>query len=154
MVKQSYAEFLPRFTKSKKVVFTNGVFDLLHIGHIKYLKNASENGDCLIVGLNSNSSVKQLNKIGKRPIIDEIERAEILSCLYFVDLVIIFREKTPEKLIIDIKPDIYIKGGDYKIEDLPEAYIVKSYGGQVIPGFWVKGKSSTTIIAKLETSID
>ena len=97
----------------------------MHIGHIRYLKNAAENGDCLIIGLNSNSSVKQLNKIGKRPIIDETERAEILSCLYFVDLVIIFNDKIPEKLIKDIKPDIYIKGADYKIDDLPEANIVK-----------------------------
>ena len=126
----------------------------MHIGHIRYLKNAAENGDCLIIGLNSNSSVKQLNKIGKRPIIDETERAEILSCLYFVDLVIIFNDKIPEKLIKDIKPDIYIKGADYKIDDLPEANIVKSYGGQVIPGFWVKGKSSTTIVSKFEISID
>ena len=102
IIKKSYVKFLKDLTKNKKIVFTNGVFDLLHIGHIKYLKNAANNGNCLIVGLNSNSSVKQLNKSEHRPIVNEIERAEVLSCLYFVDYVIIFNEKTPEKVINDI----------------------------------------------------
>jgi rfaE bifunctional protein nucleotidyltransferase chain/domain len=149
IIKKSYVKFLKDLTKNKKIVFTNGVFDLLHIGHIKYLKNAANNGNCLIVGLNSDSSVKQLNKSEHRPIVNEIDRAEVLSCLYFVDYVIIFNEKTPEKLINDIQPDIYIKGGDYKVESLPETNIVRAYGGQVIAGLFVEGKSSTAIIKKL-----
>ena len=149
-INKSYEELIDDLAKIKKIVFTNGVFDILHIGHIKYLNTAAEKGNYLIVGLNSDLSVKKLNKVGKRPIINEVERAKILSCLYFVDLVIVFNEKTPEKLIKDIEPDIFIKGGDYRVKDLPEAQLVKSYGGKVIKGLFVEGKSSTGIISNLK----
>lgn len=145
----SFKELLNDFMKCSKVVLTNGVFDILHIGHVEYLKKASTYGDFLIVGLNSNTSVKKLNKIGDRPIIDQDDRAKILSCLYFVDLVIIFNEANPEELIKTIKPNIYIKGGDYDIKNIPEAQLVKSYGGEIIKGMYVEGKSSSLIISKL-----
>ena len=151
-LKQNYNDFLSDLKNYPRIVFTNGVFDLLHIGHIRYLKNAAQKGDILIVGINSNSSVKKLNKKGDRPIIDETERAEIISSLYFVNFAIIFNEKNPKKLIQDIKPEIFVKGGDYKIESLEEAKIVKSYGGQVVIGLLVEGRSTTSIISKLATS--
>jgi D-glycero-beta-D-manno-heptose 1-phosphate adenylyltransferase len=153
LIDTGYNDFLKTLDMNNKIVFTNGVFDLLHAGHIRYLKNASDNGDFLIVGVNSNVSVNKLNKVGKRPIIDELERAEILSCLFFVDIVIIFDETTPAKLIKSIKPNIYVKGGDYEIDNLPETKVVESYGGKVIKGIFVEGKSSTVIISKINSTI-
>ena len=147
----SYKELPNDLIPDGKIVFTNGVFDILHIGHVEYLKNAATYGDFLIVGLNSNTSVKKLNKIGDRPIFDQDDRAKILSSLYFVDLVIIFNEVNPEKLIKTIKPNIYIKGGDYDIKNIPESQLVKSYGGEIIKGMYVNGKSSTSIISQLYT---
>jgi len=145
----SYKELLNNLTPDSKIVFTNGVFDILHIGHVEYLKNAAAYGDFLIVGLNSNLSVKKLNKASERPIVDEDDRAKILSCLYFVDLVIIFNEANPEELIKNIKPSIYIKGGDYDVENIPETDLVQSYGGVIKKGLYVKGKSSSLIISQL-----
>jgi len=131
--------------RGKKVVFTNGCFDILHIGHIKYLKKAKSFGDILVVGLNSDSSVKKL-KGKNRPVFSQNERAEILSSLEFVDFVVIFNEDTPEKLISIIKPDIHVKGGDYKAGGLPEANIVKSYGGKIKIVKFIPGYSTTNII--------
>lgn len=148
LLKVSYSSFIKEICNNQIKVFTNGVFDILHVGHIRYLKQASSFGN-LIVAINSNASVKRLNKVGQRPIVDELERAEIVSSLYFVNYVIIFQEDTPQSLIKEIKPDFYIKGGDYNIEDLPENKLVQSYGGKILKGLLVDGKSTTNIIKKL-----
>ena len=132
----------------KKVVFTNGVFDILHVGHLTYLEEARDLGDVLVVGVNSDSSVKT-NKGDKRPINPEKFRAEMLLGLKFVDFTVIFDEKTPENLLNLLKPDIHVKGGDYKKVALPETKIVESYGGEVIILNFVEGKSTTNIIEKI-----
>lgn len=138
--------------QNKKIVFTNGCFDILHIGHVRYLQSAKKLGDILVVGLNSDKSVKKL-KGEKRPVFPQDVRAEILSSLWFVDYVIIFDEDTPEKLILELKPDIQAKGGDYKIEDIPERKTVESYGGRVVILPFEKGYSTTEIIKKLKEII-
>ncbi|WP_408634693.1 D-glycero-beta-D-manno-heptose 1-phosphate adenylyltransferase [Pseudoleptotrichia goodfellowii] len=132
----------------KKTVFTNGVFDILHIGHLTYLEEARNLGDVLIVGVNSDASVK-VNKGDKRPINSEKNRAEMLSGLKFVDYTVIFDEKTPEKLLDLLKPDIHVKGGDYKKEDLPETKIVEKNGGEVKILSFVDSFSTTDIINKI-----
>ena len=132
----------------KKVVFTNGCFDILHAGHVTYLTEAKRQGDILIVGVNSDSSVKRL-KGETRPINSEYDRAFVLDALKSVDYTVIFEEDTPEELIACLKPSIHGKGGDYKKEDLPETKIVESYGGEVIILNFVEGKSTTNIIEKI-----
>ena len=133
---------------NKKVVFTNGCFDILHVGHVRYLKVAKALGDVLIVGLNTDASVKRL-KGNDRPINNEADRAEVLLALESVDHVVLFGEQTAENLIAEVKPNIYVKGGDYTLETLPEAKIVQSYGGLVefIP--MVAGRSTTNVINKI-----
>ena len=137
--------------ENKKIVFTNGCFDILHVGHVRYLKESAKFGDVLIVGLNSDSSVKKL-KGDSRPINNEKDRAEILSALYFVDYIVIFEDSTPEKLLDLIKPDIYTKGADYTLETLPEAKTVLKNGGKVEFINLVQGKSTTNIIKKTQNS--
>ena len=137
--------------ENKTIVFTNGCFDILHVGHVRYLKESAKYGDILIVGLNSDSSVKKL-KGESRPINNENDRAEILSALYFVDYIVIFDENTPENLLDEIKPDIYTKGADYTIETLPEAKTVLKNGGKVEFINLVEGKSTTNIIKKTQNS--
>lgn len=132
----------------KKVVFTNGVFDILHVGHLTYLEEARELGDVLIVGVNSDRSVKT-NKGDKRPINPEKNRAEMLLGFKFVDFTVIFDEKTPENLLDLLKPDIHVKGGDYKKEDLPETEIVEKNGGEVKILSFVDNISTTEIINKI-----
>ena len=132
----------------KKTVFTNGVFDILHIGHLTYLEEARNLGDVLIVGVNSDASVK-VNKGDKRPINSQKNRAEVLWGLKFVDYTVIFDEKTPEKLLDLLKPDIHVKGGDYKKEDLPETKIVEKNGGEVKILSFVDSFSTTDIINKI-----
>ena len=132
----------------KKVVFTNGVFDILHVGHLTYLEEARELGDVLIVGVNSDKSVKT-NKGDKRPINPEKNRAEMLLGLKFVDFTVIFDEKTPENLLDLLKPDIHVKGGDYKKEALPETEIVEKNGGEVKILSFVDNISTTEIINKI-----
>ena len=131
--------------EGKKVVFTNGCFDLLHIGHIKYLQKAKELGDVLIVGVNSDDSVKEM-KGKERPFFPEEERVQILAALECVDYITVFPECLPNKLIEILKPDVHVKGGDYQPEELPEAKIVESYGGKVVIVDEVKGKSTTELI--------
>ncbi|MFH1454335.1 MAG: D-glycero-beta-D-manno-heptose 1-phosphate adenylyltransferase [Armatimonadota bacterium] len=132
-----------------KIVFTNGCFDILHVGHISYLEKAKSYGDTLIIGLNSDLSVKKLK--GKdRPLFSQKERAKALSGLVSVDYVIIFNEDTPEKLIGELKPDIHVKGGDYTPGELPEAKIVAMYGGKVKIVKYIPGFSTTNIIKKLK----
>ena len=132
IIRETLAEDLKKLkTDGKKIVFTNGCFDILHIGHIRYLQDAREYGDILIVGVNSDSSVKKL-KGDDRPINSEIQRVEVLTALECVDYVVLFNEDTPIETILLLKPDIHIKGGDYKINDLPETAHVESYGGKVV----------------------
>jgi len=133
--------------KGKKIVFTNGCFDILHVGHVRYLKEAKALGDILILGLNSDCSVKSL-KGSNRPINNESDRAEVLSALKAIDYVVIFDEKTAENIVGEVKPDIYAKGGDYSIDTLPEAKIVAEHGGKTVLLQLVDGKSSTNIINK------
>ena len=133
----------------KKIVFTNGCFDLLHVGHIRYLAQAKRLGDFLIIGLNSDSSVKELK--GKdRPINSFDDRATLLSAIESVDLVIMFEEQTPENLIKDIVPDILVKGGDYNIEDIVGYQTVMQNGGQVKTLSFYDGYSSTNYINKIK----
>ena len=120
-----------KFKQARKtVVFANGCFDLLHVGHIRYLEGARSLGDLLIVGLNSDESVRQL-KGPERPLMAEGDRAEILSAISFVDYIVIFGEPNAERLLLQIQPDIHCKGTDYTLENVPEREVVLSYGGKV-----------------------
>ncbi|MDF2572351.1 MAG: D-beta-D-heptose 1-phosphate adenylyltransferase [Sporomusa sp.] len=132
----------------KTVVFTNGCFDILHAGHVRYLNGARALGDCLIVGLNSDESVRCL-KGPTRPVNAQDDRAEVLAGLRAVDYVVVFEEKTAENIVAEVKPDIYAKGGDYHIEDLPESKIVEAYGGNIVLIPEVEGRSSSNIIKKI-----
>ena len=132
----------------KKIVFTNGCFDILHVGHIRYLAQAKKLGDFLIIGLNSDSSVREL-KGENRPINSLEDRATLLSAIESVDLVIMFEEQTPENLIKDIVPDILVKGGDYNIEDIVGYQTVIQNGGQVKTLSFYDGYSSTNYIDKI-----
>jgi glycerol-3-phosphate cytidylyltransferase len=132
----------------KKVVFTNGCFDIIHSGHVKYLQESKKLGDILIIGLNSDESVRKL-KGNSRPINNENDRAIVLSELKSVDYVTIFNDNTPYKLIEAIIPDILTKGGDYTEENIVGADIVKLNGGKVVVINFVDGKSTTNIIEKM-----
>ncbi len=134
--------------RGETVVFTNGCFDLLHAGHIRYLKSSQALGDCLVVGVNSDASVRRL-KGENRPILDQKERAEILSDLSFVDYVVIFDEDTPLGLIETIRPDVLTKGADYEPHEVVGAEIVRAYGGRVELIELVEGKSTTGIIGRI-----
>ena len=135
------------------IVFTNGCFDILHVGHIRYLRKAASLGDRLVLALNSDSSVKKLK--GKaRPFVPEAERLEMLAALEMVDYLILFSEIDARQLLEEIEPQIYVKGGDYRIEDLPEAETVYNYGGKIVLVTEVKGKSTTNIIKKIRQSKD
>lgn len=135
--------------QGKKIVFTNGCFDILHVGHVRYLTESACYGDILIVGLNSDSSVKRL-KGKNRPVNNQNDRAEVLSALEIVDFVVIFEEDTPENLITEIQPDVYTKGADYTLDTLPEAGAVLKYGGKVEFINLVEGKSTTNTINKIK----
>ena len=132
----------------RRVVFTNGCFDILHAGHVRYLNAARAAGDVLVLGLNSDASVRRL-KGESRPINGEEDRAEVLAGLAAVDYVVIFDEPTAEPLVELLKPDVYVKGGDYTVERLPEARIVASYGGETVLIPEVPGRSSTNMIKKI-----
>lgn len=136
-------------SENKTIVFTNGCFDILHAGHVRYLKESKSKGDVLIVGLNSDSSIKKI-KGESRPINNEQDRIEVLSALENVNYIIVFNETTPVKLLDKIKPDIYTKGADYTIETLPEADTVIKNGGRVEFIKLVEGKSTTKIIDKIK----
>jgi rfaE bifunctional protein nucleotidyltransferase chain/domain len=135
-------------SEGKRVVFTNGVFDLLHIGHITYMAKASELGDKLIIGLNSDSSVKRI-KGDDRPVNDQDSRAALLAALFFVDAIVLFEEDTPLNLISTLLPDILVKGADYAIENIVGAKEVIANGGEVKTIDFVEGYSSTSIIQKM-----
>lgn len=142
------ANFCENLRREKKIVFTNGCFDIIHAGHVRYLTAAKNFGDVLIVGLNTDESVRKL-KGASRPINSQDDRAEVLLGLKAVDHVIFFGEQTAENLIAAVKPDVYVKGGDYTLETLPEAKIVQSYGGRVEFVNLVAGRSTTKIVEKI-----
>lgn len=132
------------------IVFTNGCFDILHIGHLQTLMQAQQEGTRLIVGLNSDDSVRRL-KGETRPINTELERAQMLAALRCVEAVIIFPEDTPNTVLEALKPDVHVKGGDYRIEDLPEAEIVKKNGGRIAIINLVPNRSTTALIEKTKS---
>ena len=132
----------------QQVVFTNGCFDILHAGHVRYLQEARALGDCLVLGLNTDASVQRL-KGPSRPINNELDRAEVVGALACVDYVVLFGEQTAENLIAKVRPAVYVKGGDYTLETLPEAKIVQSYGGRVHFVEMVPGRSTTNVIKKI-----
>jgi rfaE bifunctional protein nucleotidyltransferase chain/domain len=132
----------------KRIVLTNGVFDLLHTGHVRYLYEAKALGDLLIVGLNSDASTRAL-KGANRPIVPEQERAELLQALKPVNAVVPFDEPTAHALIQALKPDVYVKGGDYGDHEPPEAPAVRAYGGEVRIVQLVEGRSSTDLVAAI-----
>ena len=132
---------------NKKIVFTNGCFDIIHVGHIAYLKKARLLGDALVIGLNSDSSVRAIKGIA-RPINREADRATVLAAMYFVDYITIFSDPTPERLIRQISPDVLAKGADWKIRDIVGADFVRSYGGKIARIPYIKGYSTTAVIEK------
>lgn len=137
--------------KDKKIVFTNGCFDILHLGHIDYLSKAADLGNILILGLNTDASVKKI-KGKNRPITDEKSRAIILASLSFIDAVVLFDDETPYNLINTVKPDILVKGDDYKPEDIVGYDILKAYGGEVVTLNFLNGYSTTSIENKIKNS--
>lgn len=142
--------------ENKKVVFTNGCFDLLHLGHVRYLEEARALGDVLVLGLNSDDSVRQL-KGPQRPLVNQQERAEMMSALRPIDHVVIFEELTADSILEALKPEIYVKGGDYSLADassasdkpLPEAPTVRAYGGQIVLIPFLPGHSTSDLIRKI-----
>ncbi len=139
--------------EGKHIAFTNGCFDLLHRGHIEYLACAAAKADKLVVGLNSDASVRRL-KGEERPVTDEISRALILASIGFVDAVFIFDEETPLNLIIMIKPDFLIKGKDYSVEEIAGSEFVLSYGGMVETVDLVPGYSTSSLIRKIKRNVE
>ena len=135
-------------SENKTIVTTNGCFDILHVGHVRYLEKAKSFGDVLIVALNSDKSVKSI-KGESRPINNENDRAEVLSGLRSVDYVVLFDEDSPIDLLLQIKPDVHTKGADYTIESLPEAKGIMEAGGRIEFISFVEGKSTTSIIEKM-----
>ena len=136
--------------EGKKIAFTNGCFDILHVGHVRYLREAKKAGDILVLALNSDSSVRAI-KGEERPLICEEERAEVLAALEFVDFITIFPESTPLELINHLKPDILIKGGDWAEDKVVGRDEVKKWGGHVAIIPEVEGKSTTNIVEKIKT---
>ncbi|MDR2084841.1 MAG: D-glycero-beta-D-manno-heptose 1-phosphate adenylyltransferase [Bacteroidales bacterium] len=132
----------------KKIVFTNGCFDILHAGHVEYLFNAAKFGDVLIVGLNTDNSVRKL-KGENRPVNNENDRALLLASLSFVDFIVMFDEETPLKLIKRIRPNVLVKGGDYSVDNIIGANFVKKMGGEVVILPFKEGYSSSSIISKM-----
>ena len=134
----------------RKVVFTNGVFDLMHLGHVDYLSKAKDCGHILIVGMNSDASVKMLNKGDTRPLQDQQSRSMVLASLQFVDYVVIFDEETPYELISYLEPDVLVKGADYRVEQIAGHDIVLKRGGEVKLIDIVPGYSTTAIEKKIK----
>ncbi len=141
---------LNRVRQSKKVVFTNGCFDILHVGHVRYLQEARAQGDFLVVALNSDSSVRALNKGPERPINSELARAEVMAALGCVDFVTIFSEPTPLEVIQHLAPDVLVKGGDWKVEQIVGSEFVLARGGEVKSLRFVDGFSTTSIVQKIQ----
>ena len=133
----------------KPIVFTNGVFDILHRGHVSYLAQARSLGASMVVGVNADSSVKMLGKGDDRPLNPEADRLALLASLESVDLVVLFSEKTPVELIAQVKPDIYVKGGDYEINSLAETALVKTWGGRAFAIPFIHDRSTTALLRRI-----
>ena len=134
--------------QGKKIVFTNGCFDILHVGHVRYLREAKKLGDLLVLGLNSDSSVRVL-KGEKRPLVPQDERADVLAGLETVNYVTIFNEPTPLELIEYLKPDFIVKGGDWSEDAIVGADAVRTWGGRVVVAPLIENKSTTNIVEKI-----
>ena len=148
MFSKELSQFLEK-NKGKKIVFTNGCFDILHRGHVTYLAEAKKLGDLLVIGLNSDASVKRL-KGPERPINNEKDRQYVMSQLKSVDFVEIFTEDTPLNLILTVKPNVLVKGGDWKIEQIVGGKEVQANGGKVYSLNFVDGYSTTSLIEKIQ----
>ncbi len=135
----------------RPLVFTNGVFDILHRGHASYLSQARSLGASLVVGVNSDASVKMLGKGDDRPINSESDRQALLAALESVDMAVLFTEQTPVNLIEKIRPDIYVKGGDYEIDTLAETQLVKTWGGKAIAIPFLYERSTTSLLGKIRS---
>jgi rfaE bifunctional protein nucleotidyltransferase chain/domain len=135
--------------KSKRIVFTNGCFDIIHLGHIDYLSKAADLGEVLIVGLNSDASVRRIKGLN-RPLNDQIARATVLASLYFIDAVVLFDEDTPYQLIQTVQPDILVKGGDYRPKDIVGYDVVKAKGGKVYIIDFLHGYSTSSLLEKIK----
>jgi rfaE bifunctional protein nucleotidyltransferase chain/domain len=133
----------------RTIAFANGVFDLLHVGHVRYLRGAASTADILVVAVNGDDSVRQLKGEG-RPLANELERAEMIAALRFVDYVTIFHERTVESLLRALQPDVHCKGTDYTEKNVPEAHVVAAYGGRVAIVGDPKDHSTTELIEKLK----
>ena len=146
---QNRIEYLRSKNPKLTVVATNGCFDILHIGHVRSLQKAKKLGDILVVGINSDNSVKKL-KGENRPINTENDRAEILASLECIDIVSIFNELTAEIFLETVKPNVYVKGKEYDVDNLPEAKVVKKLGGKIIQIPMIPGASTTKLIENLK----
>ena len=138
-------------SEEKKLVFTNGVFDLLHVGHIRYLEEARGFGDALVVAINSDRKVREL-KGDSRPVINQSERAEVLAALRSVDYVTVFDDISPRTLIKTVLPDVLVKGGDYSLDEIHGREEVEATGGRVVSLPFIAGASTSTIIEKMKMS--
>lgn len=138
-------------TQGQKIVFTNGCFDLLHLGHVDYLEKARQLGDKLVLGLNTDASISRI-KGPSRPLQDEMSRARIMASLLFIDAVVLFGEDTPQKLIEAVQPDILVKGDDYSVEQIVGHEVVQGRGGAVMTVPLVKGYSTSNIVKKIENN--
>lgn len=154
--------------KGRRIVLTNGCFDLLHVGHVRSLRAAKQLGDVLVVGINSDDSVRKL-KGAARPLLPEAERAEVIAALESVDYVVIFGEATAERLVEHVRPEVYVKGGDYQLTGaiegagavdrvdmarLPEAKVVASYGGRTVLVSLVDGRSTSEIVRRIRAGAE
>jgi D-beta-D-heptose 7-phosphate kinase/D-beta-D-heptose 1-phosphate adenosyltransferase len=137
-------------TQGKKIAFTNGCFDILHVGHVRYLREAKKTADVLVLALNSDSSVRTI-KGEKRPVVGEQERAEIMAALEFIDFVTVFQEPTPLELINLLQPDVLIKGGDWPEEKVVGREEIRTWGGRVAIIPEIEGKSTTNIVEKIKS---
>lgn len=143
-----------RRAKGKKIVFTNGCFDLLHIGHTRYLQEARKLGDLLVVGVNTDASARLLNKEAGRPIVPDNQRAEVLAALDCVDYVVLFDEPDPGRLIADLQPDVLVKGGDWAPDQIIGREVVEARGGIVRTIPLVPGVSTTALVQKIQSDKD
>jgi D-beta-D-heptose 7-phosphate kinase/D-beta-D-heptose 1-phosphate adenosyltransferase len=153
LTKEQLAPVLQRArTEKKRIVFTNGCFDLMHVGHTRYLQAAKDLGDLLVVGVNGDASVKSLNKAPDRPIVPDNQRAEVVAALNSVDYVIIFDEPDPHSLIASLQPDVLVKGGDWAVEQIIGRDIVEARGGVVHTIPLVPGVSTTSLIERIRST--
>jgi rfaE bifunctional protein nucleotidyltransferase chain/domain len=142
------AALAPRRAAGDRVALTNGAFDLVHVGHLRSLEQARDQADLLVVGINSDASVRSY-KAPNRPIVPEGERAELIAGLACVDYVVLFDEPTAERLLAAVRPDVYVKGADYATKPLPERPVVEAYGGQVVLVALEAGHSTTDLVAEI-----